>query len=42
MHDGFGREASLTHSGYCRFGYRLIPFAVVTVAIPAQAIDNLD
>jgi hypothetical protein len=37
-HDGLYREASLTFLGYGLIGYRLIPFAKITVAIPAQ--DN--
>ncbi len=32
-------EASLTHLGYGLVDYRLIPFALITVATPTQAID---
>jgi len=39
MHDGFGREASLTHLGYDLVGYRFIPIAEITVAIPAWVTD---
>ena len=42
MHDGVGREASLTHLGYGLIGYRLIPFALITVAFPAQASNRWD
>ena len=31
------REASLTQLGYGLVGYRLIPFALITVAVPDQA-----